>query len=224
MAKRAMTAFRHGPKPTLGLVGGIGAGKSTVAALLATRGGVVISGDALGHQALECPEIRRLVLDRWGSRGTLVKADGRLDRRVLGSIVFAEPAERHALESLVFPYIKERLRQEIEKTQADPKAQFAVVDAAVMFEAGWDGACDRILYVDAPRSVRLARLTARSGWTDAELATREAAQWPTERKKQRADAVIVNDAGSESLEQQLDRVLTGWGIAPPPPGGTEAAR
>lgn len=224
MAKRAMTAFRHGPKPTLGLVGGIGAGKSTVAALLATRSGVVISGDALGHEALECPEIRRQVLDRWGSRGTLVKADGRLDRRVLGSIVFAESAERHALESLVFPYIKERLRQEIEKTQADPKAQFAVVDAAVMFEAGWNGACDRILYVDAPRSVRLARLAARSGWTDAELATREAAQWPAEQKRQRADAVVVNDAGSESLEQQLDRVLMEWGIAPPPPGETGAAR
>ena len=207
-----MTSWRHGPKPTIGLVGGIGAGKSTVAALLAARGGLVVNADALGHEALEQSEIRRAVLERWGQRGTLLKPDHRLDRRALAAIVFADPAERLALERLVFPYIGRRAEEEVAAAQADPAARFVVLDAAVMLEAGWDGVCDRILYVDAPRDQRLARLAARSGWSEADLTARESAQWPGEEKRRRADAVIINDAGPEELSVQLDRVLQEWGV------------
>ena len=113
---------------------------------------------------------------RWGER--VSEADGTLDRRAIGKIVFADPAERNALEGLVFPYIGERCRQEIARGQSDPTAKFVVLDAAVMLEAGWNNEVDRIVYVDAPRELRLARLAARSGWTDADLTAREAAQWP----------------------------------------------
>ena len=84
---------------------------------------------------------------------------------------------------------------------ADAAAPFVVLDAAVLLEAGWNKEVDRIVYVDAPREVRIARLAARSGWTEADLAAREAAQWPEEVKKSRADAVIVNDAGLSELQK-----------------------
>jgi dephospho-CoA kinase len=205
-------AWRQGGKPTVGLIGTIGAGKSTVAALLAARGGVVVNADALGHEALERPEIRQQVLDRWGDRGNLLRPDKSLDRRAIAAIVFTDPTERAALEAMVFPYIGRRAAEEVARAQADPAARFVVLDAAVMLEAGWDGVCDRLLYVDAPRELRLARLAARSGWTDAELTRREAAQWPADRKRRRADAVVTNDAGPEQLNEQLDRVLKQWGI------------
>lgn len=201
----------HGAKPVIGVVGAIGAGKSTVAAVLAARGGAVVDADAVGHDALEQPEIRRQVLDRWGAQRNLLKPDGRIDRRSLAAIVFADPMERSVLEGLVFPYIGKRVLQAIAQAQADPAAKFVVVDAAVMIEAGWDGVCDRVIYVDAPRSARTMRVAARSGWTDAALAAREAAQWPTEEKKKRATAVVVNDAGPERLEEQIDRLLEEWG-------------
>jgi dephospho-CoA kinase len=207
-----MTSRRHGAKPVIGLIGGIGAGKTAAARAFAARGGVVIDADALGHEALEQPEIRQRVLERWSDRGNLLKPDGRLDRRAIGRIVFAEPAELRALERMVFPYIGMRARQEIERAQARADAKFVVLDAAVMLEAGWSDTCARVVYIDAPRDIRLARLAARSRWSDAELAAREAAQWPAEKKMKHADAVIVNDAGLVELQAQVDQLLKNWGI------------
>ena len=205
-----MSDPRTGIKPVIGLVGAIGAGKSTAAAAFTARGGVIVDADAIGHSALEQPEIRQKVLDRWGSRGNLLKSDNRLDRRAIAGIVFADPAERTALEAIVFPYIGNRALQEIQAAQANPAAKFVVVDAAVMLEAGWHDVCHRLVYVDAPREIRLARLAARSGWTDADLAARESAQWPAEKKLKQASAVIVNDGSREKVQEQVDRLLTEW--------------
>jgi dephospho-CoA kinase len=140
----------------------------------------------------------------------VLKPNGRLDRRTIAGIVFADPAERAALEAIVFPFIGKRALEEIQKAQANPAVKFVVVDAAVMLEAGWENECDRLVYVDAPRDVRLARLAARSGWTDADLIAREAAQWPAEKKLKRAAAVIVNDGSTETLQSQVDRLLREW--------------
>jgi dephospho-CoA kinase len=192
----------------VGLIGAIGGGKSTVARLLAARGGFVIDADALGHEALRQPVIVRQVVDRWGEG--VRKPDGSLDRRAIGRIVFPNPKERSALEAMVFPYIRERTNEEIARGTADPAARFVVLDAAVLLEAGWNNAVDKIVYIDAPRQLRLQRLAARSGWTDAELTAREAAQWPAEKKIARADAVVVNDASTAELEERVDRLLTEW--------------
>lgn len=204
------TAWRHGPKPTIGLIGAIGAGKSTAAAALAARGARVVNADALGHEALDQPEIRAKLIDRWGTR--VLKPDGHPDRRALAATVFADPAERTALEAIVFPYIGRRAHAEVLAGQNDPAARLVVLDAAVMFEAGWNNVCDRVVYIDAPREIRLARLAARSGWTAADLAAREAAQWPADRKKSLADAVLVNDAGVRELQEKIDQLLAAWGI------------
>lgn len=207
-----MTPPEHGPKPVIGLIGGIGAGKSTAARCFALRGGVVIDGDALGHEALRQPEIVARVVGRWGE--DVRKPDGSLDRRAIGRIVFADPAERNALEAAVFPYIGGRCRQEIARALADPAARFAVLDAAVMLEAGWNSSVDRIVYIDAPRDLRLARLAARSGWTADDLAAREAAQWPEGVKKARADAVVVNDGDAAQLQERVDQLLDSWNLVP----------
>ena len=200
------------PKPVIGLVGAIGAGKSTAAAAFALRGGFVVDADKLGHDALEQPEIRRMVLDRWGQAGITRQADGRLDRRAIASIVFANPEDKAALEGMVYPYIGTRAEEEIAAAQADPAAKFVVVDAAVMLEAGWK-MCDRLVYIDAPREVRLARIAARSGWSEADLDARESAQWPAEDKKKRCDAIVVNEGSREELQEKVNRLLKEWGIA-----------
>jgi dephospho-CoA kinase len=209
-----MTGFKHGPKPVIGLVGAIGAGKSTAARCFANRGGHVIDADALGHDALRQPEIVAALVNRWGER--VRKPDGSLDRREIGRIVFADPVERNALEATVFPYIGERTRQEIAGAQANPAVAFVVLDAAVLLEAGWGEMVDRLVYVDAPRDVRRARLAARSGWSESELTAREAAQWPAESKKARADAIVANSAETAALAEQVDRLLARWQIAQRP--------
>jgi dephospho-CoA kinase len=208
-----MTAFRHGPKPVIGLIGGIGAGKTTAARCFAARGGMVIDADALGHEALRQPDIIAQVVERWGPG--VRKPDGSLDRHAIGRIVFANADERNALESIVFPYIGKRCREGIERGLVDPEVRFIVLDAAVMLEAGWNNEVDRIVYISAPRDLRLGRLARRSGWIDADLAAREAAQWPEEVKQSRVDAVILNDADADALQGQVDELLKQWGLLAP---------
>jgi dephospho-CoA kinase len=206
-----MTAFKHGAKPVIGLIGAIGAGKSTAAKCFAARGGYVIDADALGHAALRQPEIIEALVKQWGD--SIRKPDGSLDRREIGRIVFADPAQRNALERAVFPYIGDRTRQEIFAAQANPAVALVVLDAAVLLEAGWGEMVDRLVYVDAPRDARVARLATRSGWSEAELTARESAQWAAAAKKSRADAVVVNDTEPVQLQQQVDELLARWQIA-----------
>ena len=202
-----MIAAPH--KPVLGLLGGIGAGKSTVADALVRHGGRVVAGDPLGHEALEQPDILARVVEIWGERGVLTPA-GKVDRKKFGRIVFPSPVERSRLEHLVHPYIEKRIREEIDKASADPAVRFVVLDAAIMLEAGWDGVCDKLIYVDAPRPVRLERVQRQRHWTDQDLANREAVQMPPEKKKERADAVIDNGGPPEATVAQVDELVKRW--------------
>ena len=199
-------------KPVLGLVGGIGAGKSTVADALVRHGGRVVAADSLGHEALERPDILARVVEIWGERGILTP-DGKVDRKKFGRIVFPSPVERSRLEHLVHPYIEGRIREEIDRAVADPAVKFVVLDAAVMLEAGWDGVCDKLIYVDAPRAVRLERVQAQRKWTDQDLANREAVQMPAEKKKERADAVVDNGGLPEATAAQVDELVKNWKLA-----------
>jgi dephospho-CoA kinase len=196
-------------KPVLGLVGGIGAGKSTVADALARHGGRIVAGDPLGHEALEQPDILARVAEIWGERGILTP-DGKVDRKKFGRIVFPSPVERSRLEHLVHPYIEQRIREEIDRAVADPAVKFVVLDAAVMLEAGWDGVCDKLIYVDAPRPVRLERVQRQRKWTDQDLANREAVQMPADKKEERADAVIDNGGLPEATAAQVDELVKSW--------------
>jgi dephospho-CoA kinase len=197
--------------PVIGLVGGIGSGKSRVAAALARRGGRVVAGDPMGHEALRHPAIRDRVVSRWGTG--VLGADGEVDRAKLGAVVFADPAERRALEAIVQPWIRERLKAEIAKAQADRTVPFVVLDAAVMLEAGWDGAVDVLVYVYAPRAVRLARVAEQRGWSAAEVVARENAQMPLAEKARQADVAVDNSGPPEVMEPQLDRLLDRLGVS-----------
>ncbi len=198
-------------KPVIGLIGGIGAGKTAAGRCLAARGGFVIDADKLGHVALDVPDVKRQLVALWGER--VLNPDGTANRRTIAGIVFDPkcPVELASLEAIVFPVIGGLADAEIQKAVADPAARFVVLDAAVLLEVGWGDRCDRVLYIDAPRELRERRLAGRSGWTPADLTAREAAQWPADVKKARADAVVVNDGTPDELQAKLDTLLTGWG-------------
>jgi dephospho-CoA kinase len=196
--------------PVVGLIGGIGSGKSQVAAALAARGGGrVVAGDPLGHEALRQPEVRDQVVARWGPG--VLDAAGQIDRRTLGARVFADPAQRQALEAITHPWIGRRMREEIEKAQSDPEVAFVVLDAAVMLEAGWESACDVLVYVHAPRATRQRRVAGQRGWSAAEAAARERAQLPLTAKAARAHAALDNSGTLEELGPQLDALLARLG-------------
>jgi dephospho-CoA kinase len=177
---------------------------------MARRGGRIVDGDRIGHEVLEQPAVKHGLVARWGPR--ILKPEGTVNRRAIAGIVFGDPVELRALEELAFPEIGRRAREEIRNARADPLARFVVLDAAVMMEAGWSEDCDRIVYVDAPREIRLARLAARSGWQQDEVAAREATQLPADAKRARSDAVLSNDGTTDVLQDRVDRLLTEWGL------------
>jgi dephospho-CoA kinase len=189
-------------KPVIGLIGGMGSGKSLVAAELARRGARLISGDRLGHEALKQPDVQARVVERWGP--AVLDERGEVDRRKLGAIVFADERERQALEALVFPTIERGIREAIAAARSDPEVKLVVLDAAIMVEAGWDGACDRLVFVDAPGAARLRRLADQRGWSAKEVDARENAQMPLAKKKERADYVLDNSGTPEQLARQVE--------------------
>ena len=197
--------------PIVGLIGGMGSGKSLIGEMFRQRGARVISGDQLGHEALRQPDIRTAVAQRWGPG--VVEADGSISRGRLAAIVFRTPQLRQALEALVFPWIERRLQEEIAAARACREFLLIVLDAAIMLEAGWDKACDWLVYVHAPRAERLRRLQEQRGWGAKEVQERESAQWSLTEKVSRADYAIDNSDSPERAAQQVDDLLRHWGVA-----------
>ena len=187
----------------LGLVGGIASGKSVVANVLRDMGAVVLDADRAGHFVLHEPEVIAELRKRWGEG--ILDASGQVSRRAVAKIVFAQgnDAERIFLQQLTHPRIEALLKQELEaaRNSLEPP-HVLVIDAALLFEAGWDKLCDKILFVDAPRDIRLERAVAR-GWSTEQFAAREAAQLPPEEKRARSDIVIRNVRTLENVREVL---------------------
>jgi dephospho-CoA kinase len=181
-----------------------------VAAAFAKHGGLLVAADQFGHEALERPEILDRIAQRWGER--VLDTKGNVDRKKLGSVVFASPVERANLELLVFPWIERRIREEIAKAQTDAKVAFIILDAAIMLEAGWNNECDRVVYVHAPRAVRIERLHSQRGWSDRDLAQRETAQLLLSVKASRADVAVDNSGNLAETEKQIDAIVKQWGL------------
>jgi dephospho-CoA kinase len=193
---------------TIGLIGGVASGKSEVSRWLAQRGAAILDADNIGHEVLADANVIDQLVQRWGS--VILDARGQINRRAVAKIVFAagNEAERAFLNSVSHPRIaarmEERLRQLLEQ-----KSPAAILDAALLLEAGWDRFCDEIVFVDVPREQRLERARAR-GWDEAELARREATQLPLAEKQSRATVVLDNSGSREDLVQQVDALWNRW--------------
>lgn len=194
----------------VGITGEIGAGKSTVAAMLAETGAAVIDADRVGHEVLDRLLVRDQLRQAFGER--ICDAAGQIDRKALASIVFADEAQRRRLEALVHPLMRQVFAQRLEKLRREGVA-LVVLDAAVLFEAGWDALCDATVFVTAPRAQRQSRAGAARGWSGAELKRRESAQLPPRAKRALADVVIVNDGTLEECRRQIESWRRRWLLA-----------
>ena len=202
-----MSATR--PRPlVLGVLGGIGSGKSRVARELAGPGGVVVDADRLAGEVLDSPEVTARIREAWG-RGAL-DADGRPDRTRLAERVFVSAGERARLEGWIHPRVRERILAALADAEARG-VEIVVLDVPLLLENdpehGLAGRCDRLVFVDAPAEERDRRAAAQRGWSPGEVARREAAQLPLEEKRSRADHVIANDGTLDDLAAAVAAVL-----------------
>lgn len=187
----------------VGLTGGIAAGKSTVTRELARRGARVIDADKLGHRAYEPgTQAHREVIAAFGPE--VRAADGTIDRAALGARVFGKPAELKRLTDIVWPEIRRLAQTEIAAIRkSDPQA-VAVLEAAVLFEAGWEPLVDEIWVVVLERAVAVERAVARGGLSAAQVEARIDAQLSNEERRKRAHVVLDNSRDEAALVRQLD--------------------
>lgn len=204
----------------VGLVGGIGSGKSRVAAAMAKRGAFVLDADAIGHTLINQKPARDRVVERFGRDVLLAPEtpgdDPTINRTALGAIVFQDAKAREDLEAILHPLMKRTFEKAMERASRHARNTLIVLDAAILFEAGWNSLCDHVVFVDAPREIRLARVQAQRNWTDEGLAAREQAQWPLEKKREKAGIVIENAGTPEELDTAIDAIwdrIKDW--APP---------
>jgi dephospho-CoA kinase len=199
--------------PVIGLTGGIGSGKSTVAAMLGELGALVIDADKIGHEVyLPGTEGFRRVVDAFGT--DVVAPDGAIDRRRLGARVFADPAALARLNALVHPLIGDEIRGRIQTALAANESATAdaarpiVIEAAIMLEAGWRF-FDCIWVVVVSREVAIARVTASRGLARHEVEQRIDAQLSNEERRRIADLVIENDGTMAELRAKVEAAWHG---------------
>ncbi len=187
--------------PVIGLVGGVGAGKSTVAGAFAELGCAVIDADKFGHEVIQTPAVRDAMIERWGTR--IVRDDGQVDRSAVAEIVFDDQAELAFLNEIIHPRIAERIAGRIDELRNDRSAAAIVLDAAVMLEAGWDRQCDVLVFVDTPEAVRRRRVLSSRGWSENTWRERENSQFSIDRKAASCDHRVRNSLSESHLREQV---------------------
>jgi dephospho-CoA kinase len=188
--------------PTVGLTGGMGAGKSTALAALERLGAVTLSTDRVVHELYGTAEVRDAVVARWGAE---VAPGGVVDRPAVAARAFATSEERAWLEGELWPRVGARVAAFLQEAAARrPPPAAAVVETPLLFEAGMAGIYDATIAVVADEDVRAARAAARGHVAADERAAR---QLPQDEKARRATFVVDNSGTEQELAQQLSGIL-----------------
>jgi dephospho-CoA kinase len=184
----------------IGLTGGIGSGKSTVSALLAAHGAVIVDADRIAREVVEpgTPGLERIT-EAFGDG--VLEADGSLDRAALAAIVFADPDARRQLDGIVHPLVRARAR---EMAAAAPPDAVVVHDVPLLVETGQASSYDLVLVVEADPATRVSRLVQR-GLTAEDARARIEAQASDDQRRAVADVVLHNGGTPEQLAEQVDR-------------------
>lgn len=189
----------------IGLLGGIGSGKSTAArALAAALPAAVLDADAEVAALLQDSAVVARIEAEFGPG---LAPAGVLDRAALGRRVFADPSARRRLEELLHPGVRRALHGKLAALEASGTASFVILDVPLLLENGLDAVCDFLVYVDVPAPERARRAGARHGWSIEQWQARENAQLPVAEKAARADAILDNARGLERLHEQIPALV-----------------
>ena len=193
-------------KPVIGIVGGVGSGKSTVAGQLARLGCLRIDADRIGHDMLGKPDVRAEIRSRWGA--AVFDDHGRVSRPALADAVFSDAGELAALNAILHPRIRRVAEQRIAEARGRPAVPAVVLDAALLLEAGWNDLCTHLVFVDCPAEQRLERVGQNRGWDEATWRRRESLQIFLDTKARMCDYTVENSSSVPHLVQQTRKLLT----------------
>lgn len=186
----------------IGILGGIGSGKSTVAKLLCKRGCAVIDADAIAHEQLDKPDIKRKICEKFGKK--ILDSENNIDRKKLGDIVFSDSERIGALNSMIHPLVLSQTQAMISQFQGQPDVKAIVIDMPLLVESDVQRLCDTLIFVDCGVENRVLR----SRFGREELEKREKFQISLDIKRNLAENTVDNNSELEILEQQIDNIFT----------------
>lgn len=202
-----MTEAKHTKdKPVIGIIGGIASGKSAVAAAFGRLGAAVVDADALAREALDTQTIREAIVERFGPR--VLGEAGRIDRRALAEIVFADAANLAVLNGIVHPFVLGRAEALIAQHQRDPAVKAVVLDMPLLVEVGWADRCDRIVFVRCDRAARMERARQGRSMDERTVEIRENFQISLDTKAALADNTIDNNSDFSALVRQVEFIFS----------------
>jgi dephospho-CoA kinase len=185
----------------VGLTGGIGSGKTTVAALFGQKGAFVIDTDEIAREVVRPPSsLLQTLRAEFGE--SVVGDDGQLDRNALARMIFSDERKRTRLNQLMHPEILKRVLSLI---GTQPPNRVVVVVVPLLFESNFESNCDRVVAVIAPPDIRRQRIAERDGLTGSDIEARMRAQLPDAQYEQRADILVRNDGNLTALGHEVDR-------------------
>ncbi len=188
----------------IGITGGIGTGKSTVAEYLKNLGYTVMDADKIGREVSKSPEVIKEVRDRFGKE----YVDGeKLDRKAIAELIFSDPTKKRVFESIVTKKILDRVRLKIGEYRTCDREAVVFLDAPTLFETGAESMVDEIWVVTADKDKRVERAVARDGCSTEEIMRRMNNQMPEQEKIAKSDVVIDNSQDISSLFRRLERIL-----------------
>ncbi len=193
-------------KPIIGIAGGIGSGKSTVARLFGEMGACVIDSDAMVRAAYKDERVKQQLKKWWG--GMLFEPNGDVDRSAVWRKVQDRPDELRQLEGLLHPMVNEARERLMKAKAGDANVVAFVWDTPLLFETGLNELCDAVVFVEAPPELRQRRVQETRGWGPEDLARRENLQMPLDNKREISDYVVVNTADESYARGQVREVLS----------------
>jgi len=188
-------------KPIIGIIGGIGSGKSTVAAQFGRLGCAVIDADKIAHKIIEQENIKQKIVERFGN--SILDKSGMINRSKLAQAAFANPEKYQQLNAIVHPPVIEYVEQLISQYENESKLKAIVLDVPLLVEIGWQKRCNRLIFVECRKNLRVARAQKNGILNEKQLEIRENFQISLDNKKKLSDNVVDNCMDQAAMARQV---------------------
>jgi len=193
-------------KPIIGILGGISSGKSTVAAEFAKLGCKVIDADKIVHELLQKTGVRKKITTLFGR--AILNSAGEIDNRKLAKVVFANTEKLLLLNKIIHPLVLERTEELIERYNHQSQIKAIVLDMPLLAEVGWAKRCDRLIFVNCKRKIRIDRAKKMKGFDENQIKIRENFQISLDNKASIVDNVIDNNSDFQALVRQVADIFS----------------
>jgi dephospho-CoA kinase len=192
-------------KPVIGILGGIGSGKSTVAAEFAKLGCKVIDADRIAHELLDEPSVKEKIIKLF--KKDILDSSGKIDREKLAEIVFADDKMLASLNSIIHPLVLQKTQELIDKYKGRNHIKAIILDMPLLVEVGWHKRCDKLIFVNCEQKLRLER-AKKLGFSENHIKIRENFQISLDNKVSLADNTIENNSDLSAIANQVTGIFS----------------